>query len=397
MNITNNEKKQKKELIMDKNCRRKEATIRQSNFELMRIVSAIMILLYHTLSPYTDFAVGFPKILLIILVMLFIVHVNSFVLLCGYFQYDKKIRVNKFFKIINQVWFYKALIPVVFVLIGLYSCTPAIMIHHFLPFEYGNYWFVSVYLVLLAISPVLNIIIRNVDKKTHLKIIILFLIVFSFLPTLTGQASFDNERGFSISNFILLYFIGAYFGKYSIDSNVIFSKIKNNARQLIFFSGWFFFTILVGLIYILGIQLSGLNEIIEIFANILIKAYGAYDNPFIILGTVCYFLFFSTLKIRSKFINRIATCSFAVYIIHWNEPLREFIYKLLGSKNPKTIVTIMLLLKTVVITFGIFVCCIFIELIRQYIFKFIYKRKTSKKIRDKFHNYIESLGFSVNW
>jgi len=77
----------------------KEVKIRQSNFELMRIVSMIMIVLWHIIihGHLIDNTTGGINLFLNLILCLCIVHVNSFVLVTGYFQYDKEFSLKKFF------------------------------------------------------------------------------------------------------------------------------------------------------------------------------------------------------------------------------------------------------------------------------------------------------------
>ena len=121
----------------------------------------------------------------------------------------------------------------------------------------------------------------------------------------------------------------------------------------------------------------------------------SYANPLVVLATVSYFIYFSKLNIKGKFINRISACTLGIYLIHDNGYVRKFIYKFLGfNKNVYGIKSLGMILISAII---IFVCSLIIELIRQLIFKFIYNRKISYKFRNKCHKYFESLGWNVNW
>src|SRR5574344_2672576 len=64
---------------------------RNSNFELLRIVSMLMIVTWHVIvhSKAYDLTSGSTHILIQMFSALLMIHVNSFVLLSGYFQRDK--------------------------------------------------------------------------------------------------------------------------------------------------------------------------------------------------------------------------------------------------------------------------------------------------------------------
>lgn len=67
---------------------------RNSNFELLRIVSMFMIVIWHFIihSGIYYNTSGYSHILIQFVCALLMIHVNSFVLLSGYFQSDKPMK-----------------------------------------------------------------------------------------------------------------------------------------------------------------------------------------------------------------------------------------------------------------------------------------------------------------
>ena len=109
---------------------------------------------------------GVLQLILRIISYIGIVHVNSFVLLTGYFQYNKKFSVRKLLKIINQQWFYKVIITLLFVFLGIQTVTKLELFNNLLPFDItGNYWFINCYIVLYILSPFLNRFIEHTNQK----------------------------------------------------------------------------------------------------------------------------------------------------------------------------------------------------------------------------------------
>ena len=82
--------------------------VRQSNFELMRIISMIFIVLYHILihGQIIEHATGAMEVFLVFIESILLVHVNSFILLSGYFQCESKLKAGKVIQLNNMVWFY---------------------------------------------------------------------------------------------------------------------------------------------------------------------------------------------------------------------------------------------------------------------------------------------------
>ena len=73
--------------------------------------------------------------------------------------------------------------------------------------------------------------------------------------------------------------------------------------------------------------------------------------------------------------------------------MSQNLYDFLGVKG-KPIYSSRFILYILGVTILIFVVCALVEWLRQIIFKFIYNRKISKKIRDKYNNWIHTLKFT---
>lgn len=82
---------------------------RQSNYELMRIISMMMVVMWHLIFHGGLFqnSQGVTKFILEFLVLFGAVNVNSFILLFGYFNYNKDFSLQRILLLIKTVWFYK--------------------------------------------------------------------------------------------------------------------------------------------------------------------------------------------------------------------------------------------------------------------------------------------------
>lgn len=366
--------------------------IRQSNFELMRILSMILIIIYHILlhGKVLDNTTGVLHLFFILIMSFTLVHVNSFVLLAGYFNYNKDFSWKKFFKSFNQAWFYQIVIVLLAFFTGLETFSKMDLVNYLSPF-YNAYWYVVCYLCLYLLSPFLNRLISNLNQKEHKRLIIILLFLFSFIPFITNQESIVN-RGLTLVNFIMLYFIGAYLKKYSISENFHFKNYSKNKLQIILFLGFICFGILHFIGFQLGIEATEYdNSLLIRIGNILQTSFRTYSAPFVICMSICYFLWFSTLNIKSKVINFIASLVFGVYLIHDNNVIRNHLYYWLDINNDILINSYSIIFKIFVSSVIIFVSCIIIEYIRQKLFSFVKKRKVYIKCRDKVLNYIKGI------
>lgn len=366
---------------------------RNSNFELMRITSMILIIITHILGHggLLESSTGPLKVVFVLLKCITLVHVNSFVLLMGYFQYDKEFKLSKLFKINNTAWFYKAVMTVIFSALGIISLSSGKVIANLLPIVIDSYWFIRIYIYMYCLSPFVNILISKLNKNKHKILLLISFLLFSIVPTLTRQLAFNNSSGYSLTAFIFLYLLGSYLAKYPIDKEPIFKKYSINKKKIIFLSVFLGMAILNSIFYWFGFRLSELGGIFASIGRVISKSILAYDNPLVIFGTVAYFLWFSYIKIDSKFINKVASLTFGVYIIHEFPPIRGWLYTILGCLPKTAISSFDWLLRLIICTAIIFIVCSFIEWLRQLLFKWVYDWKISERLRNKFYAYFNSF------
>lgn len=323
-------------------------------------------------------------------------HVNSFILVTGYFQCESRFRMSKVLQLNNSVWFYKALIPLILIAMGMLTLSKLELFKLLSPISHYDYWFMTQYILLYLISPILNIVINNISKDKYKAMLVLFLVVFSILPFLTNQEIYPSNMGYTLLQFVILYFIGAYFRKYKIEDCSYLKKFSINTKRLIFLSVFLISGIISGTITFVAGKIVGINSLLDYIGQTLINNSNSYNNPFLIVTTISYFLFFSTIHFRNKFINRVSRLTLGVYLIHENLYIRPRLYGWFGFNSVRYSCAI--LPKMIIVTLVIFFGCSILEFIRQSAFKFIYRRKLSQKIRNAYRSYISnSLKIPINW
>lgn len=267
---------------------------RNSNFELMRIITMFMIVLWHFIrnGPMPQHIDGSLKIILIFLNALIEIHICSFVLLSGYFQYNKKMKLSKVITLNNSIWFYKALIPIILISLGLVSIDKITFLKLLSPIPHKDYWYMTTYLILYLISPLLNIIIENTNKRQHKLIIIMLILLFCILSIVTNEEFYKMNYGYSLTNFIMLYFIGSFLHKYPIEKSTIFKSKNKEYIRFISIITFFTMAFIAAIIEIASTDISSTNGIVGYFGYVLHQSFTAYNNPILILQAISYFIFF---------------------------------------------------------------------------------------------------------
>ena len=354
---------------------------RESNFELLRIISMIMIIMWHLLlqANILDNSNGIMRLLLIIIEAIIVVHVNSFVLTTGYFQYKSTLKPQKIKNLILDVWFYKVFFLIIVLIFGLRELSKLDILLNLSPINHKEYWFMNCYLILYLLSPILNKIISKSERKELKQIVILLFIICSILSTISNQIVFNNEYGYSVSNFILLYFIGAYISKYNIKL-----KTKEILKYIVLLV-----SINVLLNYI-GNYLLYKNSLFNYIGTIITSSSFVYDNPIVIIQSVLYFLLFSNFKLDNKIINKLSKTTIGVYLIHTNKLLLPYIYQIFGYNHffkHKLFVIPLLILNSLLL----FLICSFIEFIRIKLKKRIVESKWHIRLKEFIKNCINQL------
>lgn len=281
---------------------------RNSSLELLRIISMLLIVAAH-------FSVqgGFPKPTVADLDFSYVcqqiiglyayVGVSAFMLITGYFMVSStKTNGRKAFKLIVDILFYSILLLAICGVLGLKTLSKTDIFGSLIP--WGNYWFVVNYIVILLLSPYLNTLLLQLSKKQYLSM--LMIVVFSlrlFSYFLLGHLSIT---GGTFDYFIIFYLIGGY-----IKLHV--KQKRNNKWNLIVAILSFIVVAFIALAVDGYAVLKGNDAILQYYIH-----FKNLDSLPADICAIALFLYFSRKEFRNKFINKIASYTLDVYLIHTN-------------------------------------------------------------------------------
>ena len=332
---------------------KEQKVTRTSNIELLRIIAMIMIIAHHfAVHSGFDFTnvVNFNRIWIQFIGIGGKIGVNIFVLISGYFLINaERLKITKVLKLWGQVFFYSVVIFFIFVLIGQEPLTKDSIMSHIAPITYSQWWFASAYFTLYLLSPFLNRLLRILDHKQYVCLVLLFFAMWCIVPTVTGQQLQSN----SLLWFIFVYSIGGYIRLYGIET-----KLSSALLIVIAFA-----CILVIFAAATILDIYGENRFST--AKQIFK-YDMQRFP-IFVSSLLIFLGFCKMNIRvNRFINTIASATFGVYLIHDYKQMRTFLWKTLLQNNSYSDKSILIPYSILVIAL-VFVVCTIIELIRIYL------------------------------
>ena len=293
----------------------KQVKQRDSNFEVLRILSMCGIIAVHYINSEIGGAVqnavfpNFSWLFSHFLSSFCVPLVNCFVLISGYFLINRRtfsLRKSIDFLIITA--FYGIISYGISVITENNTFSLLELIYAIVPFLTGKRWFVETYIILILFSPFLNKALNALDRKSYKVLLTIQIMIFSVWYSLGFSAPLLDD-GYGIINFITLYMLGGYLRLYGKNMNLY---QKKSGKILLAFLGC-----------------SILTFLLSYFTN-------PYGYAFItnILGAAILFVFFMKWDIGEiQPVNKISNAAFDVYFVHSDKNTSLLlIYELLGAK-----------------------------------------------------------------
>lgn len=280
---------------------------RNSNIELLRVVSMSFIVMGHFISQTNSFEnhKGVYRFFTYLFGSGARIAVNIFLIIGVWFLVDSKFSAKRIMKLYAQLWFYVFPLSIISFFIK-----PEIGFDFkaLLPLLSSRLWFVSSYMVLLVLAPFMQPIFRS-DYEYQKRLVIIMTIIIPLMSLVhIGSDSYLDA---------LIWFIYVY---------IVVGFIKYNGRHLklylkrVYFPKIYF--ILTISIYMILVFIRmyykdvtvGLGRFLYGIAFGILTDYKTFFNFAIALFV---FLFVVSRKARyDKVVNRVAKSTLSVYIIH---------------------------------------------------------------------------------
>ena len=280
--------------------------VRQSNFELLRIIAILLVLLLHA----DFFALSGPSVneiesntidstLRILFQTICIAAVDIFVMISGWFGI--KPTFKGFINLIFQTLYYAILIYAICVVCGFESITFT-GIKDIILATSGN-WFIKSYILLYILAPILNAYIESA-KRSQLRFTLTCFYIFQFIYGWLFPASSDYlVGGYSPISFIGLYLLARYIRIYEP-----WPTNKSQKALCVYLVAIFIFVTTACVVPSIAF---GLN-------NVYGYNFLTYISPTTIACAVLTVILISKLSISNSLVNRLAKSSFAVYLVFVN-------------------------------------------------------------------------------
>lgn len=345
---------------------------RDANIELLRIVAMLMIITLHfNYRSNALLVLGEPasnvQLFATILEAIAITGVNVYVLISGYYLSSSKVRLSKVLLLILQVYFYTLLISGAMMIVGAYSVKPEDKLdralRYLFPISSEHYWFVTAYVIMYVLAPVMNAAVNTLKRKQLKTVIIGLLTWFCFIKSIVPVKFGTDRMGYDFGWFICLYLIAAYIRKYNI---VLFRDAKKSA--LVYLISVVVIAAFSLVFYKINFDTGNFNYYAEVPCH--------YNFFFALTGALGLFSVFRFMRLKenllAEVIRIIAPYTLGVYLLHMHFEIAdrwvEWIEQIIGETPLDNV--LMFFIHLVVSVLIVFFAGIFVDWIRKYIFNF---------------------------
>lgn len=281
---------------------------RCSNFELLRIVGMVSILCGHYVTKggmvYSDSCIA-QKVSLI-----FWgggkLGVSVFALITGYFATGKE-QKNKIIKIWTELLFFSLISLLLYIVFDNEAINFKMVVQTFLQVSMETWWYMSIYIFILALAPFIYKIISTLSKEEYCRLLQILLVGFTVIPTFIYKA---NPYFSNLGWLIVLYILGYYLNKYDVQFNPYLSLI-------------------------ISICLIWISELVfERYENIETNYFVYMYRAPMLVAAVSLVLIFKKIKMnKSQLLNKIASGILGVYLLHDGLFLRTHWYKFIRTEK----------------------------------------------------------------
>lgn len=342
---------------------------RQANLELLRIIAMLMVVTAHLVNHgnMITFAVQGSASYYVVWTLFGVAFtcITIYLLISSYFLVDAKFSTWKLAKMGGQVFFYSFGITALFWIFGDVEHELKNMVYSVLPISSDFYWFISMYVGMYILSPLMNKLIRSLSKRQlQCAIAVSFLLVSVWPNIIYFSSALNTAGGVSISWFLTVYLIGAYLRLYYKPDGLFKKRFLSACLASLLIPASRF--VIEGLLKTPLGKISILDDLMWGYS-----VFYSYSSILVSFASILWFLAFLNLNIRpgraAHFINVVAGAAFGVYLIHDHLYIRETLWAridgvaLLGKWY--------LLFACLGIVLAVYAVCTVIELLRQKLFE----------------------------
>lgn len=281
---------------------------RNSSIEIMRLLSMILIVVHHIVGQglgfqfyclggsYAQITNWFP---IICIESFCIVGVNLFILISGF--YGIRLKSKSVIKFLTVVLGFVVLHTTAEYLYNPEFSIKAALRKVVFFYSENTAWFVKSYFLLMLSSFIINPALKQLSKAQLMTVLAILVYINVYLGFVKHWDI--NENGYTLSHMVMIYVIG-----HALNTFDIAERIKK--RTCIF--GYILLSLFLALTIAFFLD--------KTTGDMTFRLLG-YNNPIIMLSSICLFCFFVKNEFVDMRINFFASGIFGIYLLHQYHPL----------------------------------------------------------------------------
>jgi surface polysaccharide O-acyltransferase-like enzyme len=333
---------------------------RLANMELLRCVAMMMVVVLHYLGKGGILAdlsetgnTGYGMAAWV-LECFAIVAVNSYMLLSGYFAKKAEFKLSRLVRLYVQVWLYSVVIGFLAYFIGIYPAEE-FSVHYVLtlifPITMGHYWFMSAYVLMYILIPLLGAGLRSMNRKQMQAAIILLLLFNCILKSVIPARLEMDAQGYDCLWYLCMFVIGLYISRFGAQ----ITRASQGAALYIAGVALTFGELM--LLHLVYVRTGSFGHIMKISIE--------YNHIFPLIASLGLFTMFININLKGKIsdiILKLGPYTLGVYLLHENIAVRYEWQKWLGAERINSVTALLLWTAAAVIT--VFAAGIAIDFVR---------------------------------
>jgi hypothetical protein len=284
--------------------------VNEANMDLFRVSVMIFVLGWHYVGYFHEKELsGWLFTFFYFLKHNFVIAVNCFVLMSGYFLYNNIFRISKAVLLLLKTTMYSVILYFIFSNLGYGDFSIPLLIKSFLPLR--GWWFMFPYFIMYILSPYINTLCRDLSSKSFTNLMIMLFIIEVIWPSFVPASAIDVQGGYSLYNFLFLYITGVYFRRFS-------TAYKSWQILLVYM-----------VVVTAGTSIHYLIQYPKVLPDIGKISVRFYNYNFlsVAIPAILFFLVFKKIKLNKPSLSFIRPHILAVYLIHKHVNVEAFWFR----------------------------------------------------------------------
>lgn len=350
--------------------KKKNGTGRMANLELLRCVAMMMVVVLHYLGKgkllvnLSGGALGGAGLAAWILESFCIVAVNVYILISGYFLCSSSFKLSRLISLYLQLWVYSVGIGLLAAATGVYPAAE-FSVHYlitlFFPVMMGHYWFLSAYVFIYLLLPLIGMAARSLSRRQMQVVIALLFLVFCLLKSVIPARLEMDGQGYDCLWYLCVFLAAAYIRRFGL------SFLQNRFKALgLYVAGCLAALAELMVLRQVYLRTGSLEHIMKVPLE--------YNHILPFVASVGLFGVFLNLRVPRKaagLVNRIAPYTLGVYLLHENLGARYQWQKWLGAGRVVSVPE--LLLWTAAAVVCVFAAGILVDAVRAFLMRGLHR------------------------